>query len=202
MMADAIREQIMVLFGKRRKIATALSPGILPGIIHQLNAASRGLSHLTMSKGQPNQAKVTKMYNDEEVRRHVVYLPQKVCTCGQWQITGQPCPHALAVITSTRQPDMGQFVDQYYSVQKFHAAYEGIIPNITDRSQWPEVNKDFFCHPPCQKKKEAGRLRKNRIKSARETGDKATRQVMCPNCKEYGHRAGSWKCPHTGTKKR
>jgi hypothetical protein len=71
MMADAIREQIMVLFGKRRKIATALSPGILPGIIHQLNAASRGLSHLTMSKGQPNQAKVTKMY-DEEVRRHVV----------------------------------------------------------------------------------------------------------------------------------
>jgi hypothetical protein len=72
MMADAIREQIMVLFGKRRKIATALSPGILPGIIHQLNAASRGLSHLTMSKGQPNQAEVTKMYNDEEVRRHVV----------------------------------------------------------------------------------------------------------------------------------
>lgn len=30
----------------------------------------------------------------------------------------------------------------------------------------------------------------------------ATRQVMCPNCKEYGHRGGSWKCSLTGTKKR
>jgi hypothetical protein len=106
------------------------------------------------------------------------------------------------VITSNRNPDIGQFVDQYYSVQKFQAAYDGIIPNITDRSQWPEVNKGFKLFPPCQKKREQGRLRKNRIKSARETGGKATRQVKCPNCKEYGHRAGSWKCSLTGTKKR
>ena len=38
------------------------------------------------------------------------------------------------MITSSKQPDMGQFVDQYYSVQKFQAAYDGIIPNITDRN--------------------------------------------------------------------
>ena len=77
----------------------------------------------------------------------------------------------------------------------------GIIPNITDRNQWPEVDKAFKLYHPAQKKKESGRLRKNRIKSARETGGKATRQVMCPNCKEYGHRGGSWKCSLTGTKK-
>ena len=40
-MADAIRDKIMTLFAKRRKISRAMSPGILPGIIHQLNAASR-----------------------------------------------------------------------------------------------------------------------------------------------------------------
>ena len=111
-MADAIREKIMVLFAKRRKISRALHPGILPRIIHQLNAASKGLAHLTISKGHPNQAEVTEIYKDEEVRRHVVYLVDKLCTCRQWQITGQPCPHALAVITSTRQPDMAKFVDQ------------------------------------------------------------------------------------------
>ena len=131
-----------------------------------------------------------------------MYLSQKICTCRQWQITGQPCPHALAVITSTRQPNMGKFVDHYYSVQKFQAAYDGIIPNITDRNQWPEVEKGFKLYPPCQKKRTCGRLRKNRIKSARETGGKATRQVRCPNCTELGHRAGSWRCPLTGTKKR
>ena len=47
-----------------------------------------------------------------------------------------------------RQPDMGSFVDNYYSVAKFQAAYAGIIPSITDRSQWPEVDKGFILHPP------------------------------------------------------
>ena len=97
---------------------------------------------------------------------------------------------------------MGSFVDKYYSVAKFQAAYVGIIPSITDKNKWPEVDKGFTLHPPIQKKKEPGRLRKNRIKSAREIGGKATRQVRCPNCLEYGHRASSWKCPLTATKKR
>jgi len=201
-MVDAIREQIMILFAKRRKISIALPPGILPAVIYQLNAASRGLGHMHVSKGHPTEAEVTEVYKDEEVRRHVVYLPQKICTCRQWQLTGKPCPHALTVITSMRNPDMGSFVDNYYSVAKFQAAYAGIIPSITDRNQWPEVAKGYKVHPPLQKKKEPGRLRKNRMKPARETGSKATRQVRCPNCKEYGHRASSWKCPHTGTKKR
>jgi hypothetical protein len=48
---DAIREKTMVLFAKRRKIAIALSPGILPVVIHQLNAASKGLGHLKVTKG-------------------------------------------------------------------------------------------------------------------------------------------------------
>jgi hypothetical protein len=64
------------------------------------------------------------------------------------------------------------------------------------------VDKGFKVHPPDQKKGQAGRLRKNEIKSARKIGGKATRQVKCPNCKEYGHRGGSWKCSLTGTKKR
>ena len=73
-MADAIREKIMVLFAKRRKIVVALPQGILPIVIHQLNAASRGLGQLKISKSHPNEAEVTQVYKDEEVRRHVVYL--------------------------------------------------------------------------------------------------------------------------------
>ena len=41
-LADAIREKTLNLFAKRRKIANALPPGILPAVIHQLNAVSRG----------------------------------------------------------------------------------------------------------------------------------------------------------------
>jgi len=46
-------------------------------MIHQLNAASKRLGHLKVTKGHPEQAEVTEIYKDEEVRRHVVYLTVK-----------------------------------------------------------------------------------------------------------------------------
>jgi hypothetical protein len=134
-LADAIREKTLTLFAKRRKIANALSPGILPAIIHQLNAASRGLGHLKVTKGHPEEAEVIEIYKDEEVRRHVMYPTQHICTCKEWQVTGKPCPYALAVITTLRQPNMDFYVHNYYSVKKFQTAYRGIIPSITDRGQ-------------------------------------------------------------------
>jgi len=201
-MVDGIRERLVILFAKRRRISRALSPGILPAVIHQLNAASKGLSHLKVTKGHPEQTEVTEMYKDEEVRRHVVYLTQRACTCREWQVTGKPCPHALAVITSVRQPNMGSYVDNYYSVERFQAAYDGIVANITDKSQWPEVNKGFHLHPPIAKKRGPGKQKKNRAKPPAERSGKATRQALCKGCGEHGHRQGSWRCSLTGTKKR
>ena len=117
-MADANREKTHTLFAKR-KIANALSPGILPAVIHQFNAASRGLGHLKVTKEHLEKAEVTEIYKDEEVRRHVVYPTQHFYTCKERQVTGKPCPHALAVITTLRQPNMDMYVHNYYSVEKF-----------------------------------------------------------------------------------
>ena len=52
-LADAIRIKTMVLFEKRRKISLALTGVILPAVIHQLNATSKGLDHLQVTKGNP-----------------------------------------------------------------------------------------------------------------------------------------------------
>jgi hypothetical protein len=131
-MADAIRMKTLVLWEKRRKIADALSGPILPAVIHQLNAASKELDHLKVTKGNTT-AEVTVWFKGEEVRRHVVYLEQQECTCRQWQVSGKPCSHALAVITTERQLDMSKYVHEYYSVKKLKAAYAGQIPNITDK---------------------------------------------------------------------
>ena len=84
-LADAIRIKTMVLFEKRRKISLALTGVILPAVIHQLNATSKGLDHLQVTKGNPQEAKVTVMYKGEEIRRHVVYLDLQECTCREWQ---------------------------------------------------------------------------------------------------------------------
>ncbi|WVZ88004.1 hypothetical protein U9M48_034566, partial [Paspalum notatum var. saurae] len=201
-MVDAIREKEVILFEKRRRVSMALHGTILPAVIHQLNAASRGLGHLKVTKGNSDQAEVTEIYKDEKVRRHVVYLKEKECTCRELQVTGKPCPHALAVIIACRGHDMEMYVDMAYSVEKFRAAYAGVIPNITDRNQWPVVDKGFKLLPPHAKPRGLGRQRKNRIPSFLERSGKATRQVKCPGCGELGHRRGSWRCPLTGPKKR
>jgi len=56
-LADAIRIKTMVLFEKRRKISLALTSVILPAVIHQLNATSKGLDHLQVTKGNPKKLK-------------------------------------------------------------------------------------------------------------------------------------------------
>lgn len=202
-LADAIREKTLILFEKRRRISTALNGVILPVVIHQLNEASKGLGHLKVTKGNPDQAEVTETYKDEEVTRHVVYLDKWTCTCREWQVTGKPCPHALALITTIRQPNMEKYVDTAYSVHRFQVAYASVIPNITDKKQWPKVDKGFKLLPPVPKKRGVGRQRKNRIPSALEKGKgKATRQVQCPDCQRFGHRKGSVRCELTGTRKR
>jgi hypothetical protein len=87
-LADAIREKTLTMFAKRRSISDALSPRILPALIHQLNAASRGLKQLKVTKGHPDETEITEMYKDEEVRRHVVHLQEHACSCRECRSLG------------------------------------------------------------------------------------------------------------------
>ena len=59
----------------------------------------------------------------------------------------------------------------YFSLEKFRAAYAGEIEPLTDRSQWPHVQFPFDMEAPLDKKRGDGRPRKNRYKSFLEGGD-------------------------------
>jgi len=121
-----------------------------------------------------------------------VYLNLQECTCREWQVSGKRCPHALAVITTERQPDMEKYVNEYYSIKKLQVSYAGVIPSITDKQQWPAVEKGFKVFPPVAKKKKGPeRQKKKRMLSYLERTGKATRQVTCKSCGELGHRATS-----------
>ena len=98
---------------------------------------------------------------------------------------------------------MEQYVDKYYSVEKLQATYQGVIPMITDRGQWPEMDKGFKLHPPTSKKpRSPGRQKKNRYPAPSEKKGKPTRQVICPTCNAAGHKKGSWRCPLTRKKEK
>jgi hypothetical protein len=44
---------------KRRWISRALQGVILPNVVHLLNVASKGIGHLRVTKGLPDQVEVT-----------------------------------------------------------------------------------------------------------------------------------------------
>jgi hypothetical protein len=114
----------------------------------------------------------------------LVNLQERTCTCRQWDVSGIPCKHALAFITSLDAP-IENYFDLYYSVEKFRVAYSQLIPAMPDKSQWPESNHKFFMHPSLLTPV-ASRPKTERHKG---TSDKKKRkgQHQCPICLDYRH---------------
>ena len=67
-------------------------------------------------------------------KRHVTDLENRTCTCRAFQVSRKPCKHAVSFITGIRGITIEDFVDDYYSVAKFAAAYAPILPGLTDMS--------------------------------------------------------------------
>jgi hypothetical protein len=67
-------------------------------------------------------------------RRHVVNTDLHECSCNEWQHTGKPCEYAILFLASKTRLNMHPYLHEYYSVQKFKAAYANPIPPLTDQS--------------------------------------------------------------------
>ncbi|XP_039801170.1 uncharacterized protein LOC120665623 isoform X4 [Panicum virgatum] len=121
----------------------------------------------------------------ESLPRIVVNLMERTCTCKIWQGSGIPCKHVIAYITSIPGAILKDYMDEYYSVEKFKVAYEDSIPSTPDKSNWPRATHGFFMHPPLHKA--TTERRKNKIKSALEEGNSGKKRHECPICHELGH---------------
>jgi hypothetical protein len=124
---------IMVLWNKRRNIAYRLATSrILPAIMLQLKANTRGLGHLKIVTCANWSVEVWD--HGSRVERYIVKLNNRTCTCLEWQHTGKPCQHVLAFVTRERGVDLEQFVHEYYSVDRFRAAYGREIEPMIDNT--------------------------------------------------------------------
>jgi hypothetical protein len=174
---DTLREMIMTMLQKRRAVGETLLGHILPSVIKELNLKSKGLHYLE-ARASPNLAEIS-----GNGWRHTVDLEKKECSCRRWQICGKPCTHALRFIFS-KQAKLEEYVDEYFSVARFQAAYKGVLVPIRGRSQWPKVNPGFDMIPP-KLTKSAGRPRTRRIKNYTEGG--TGRKHKCKRCGAIGH---------------
>jgi hypothetical protein len=63
----------------------------------------------------------------------VVNLDNITCSCREWDVTGIPCNHANEFITSLKEP-LEKYVNKYYSVSTFRAAYDTLTPAMPNKS--------------------------------------------------------------------
>jgi hypothetical protein len=174
---DTLREMIMTMLQKRRAVGETLLGHILPSVIKELNLKSKGMHYLE-ARASPNLGGIS-----GNGWRHTVDLEKKGCSCRRWKICGKPCTHAFWFIFS-KQAKLEEYVDEYFSVARFQAAYKGVLVPIRGRSQWPKVNPGFDMIPP-KLTKSAGRPRTRRIKNYTEGG--TGRKHKCKRCGAIGH---------------
>ena len=182
---DKIRQMIMERFYTRMQLVSKLSGfKILPGVMKDLHAKSRNLNY-SIHRSGPNVGEVGGVNKDLVPWRFIVDLDKKECTCRGWQLTGLPCVHAIALI-GTRRMELEDYVDPYYSVQKFKAAYASPVPPMPSKEEWEKVDLDFKLLPPLCKRA-AGRPRNRRLVGVEEGGSGSRGKRRCKRCGGYGH---------------
>ena len=124
----------MVRWSKRARIAIKFAGRkIFPSVSNMMNNLSRGIVLDSLYRSSDFTAEVAVRIHGYSWR-HTVDLEKRECSCRRWQISGLPCLHAIAFITSMRGGHkIEHYVHDYYLVQHFSNAYKTRVPTMTNK---------------------------------------------------------------------
>ena len=92
---------------------------------------SRGLRYDFCKSGSLS-AEISVTTNEGKTQRYGVDLTKRTCDCGQWEVSGKPFTHAIFLFGKVRQLKVEDYVDNYYSVERFKIAYQFEITPMGD----------------------------------------------------------------------
>nr|XP_009799055.1 PREDICTED: uncharacterized protein LOC104245189 [Nicotiana sylvestris] len=83
------------------------------------------------------------------VRRYIVCLENKRCSCGQFQLDELPIPHALTALRC-RDESFEQYYCPYYTRENLFHTYEIPVNPLPDESKWnvPQYISEEVVNPP------------------------------------------------------
>jgi hypothetical protein len=191
-MVEQIRQQLMQWFNQRRDVDQN-TQGLL------VSTAAAKIQSLMLRARRYRLIKATddvyEIYSTPTMREYVVIVNTRTCTCFEWQHTGIPCSHAVAV-SLMREEDPQQYAQGFYTLAAYRQTYENPIfpPNVDAADavqQFTGIESDGedpgqSILPP-KTRCPPGRPKKKRIRSARERGDRATHVYRCTRCGQSGH---------------
>ncbi|XP_075075200.1 uncharacterized protein LOC107769196 [Nicotiana tabacum] len=127
------------------------------------------------------------------VKRYIVCLENKKCSCGQFQLEELPCAHALEALRH-RNETYENYCSPYYTRESLLHMYEILVNPLPDERKWnvPQYILDEVVNPPTGDKRQSGRPQKERYKTYDEIKSKKYK-VSCGNCRGEGHNKRSCK---------
>ncbi|XP_006654085.2 uncharacterized protein LOC102704057 isoform X1 [Oryza brachyantha] len=183
-MLETIRRKVMVRIKDQITNSNRWNTVICPGILKKLNVyiAESAFCHAISNGAETYEVK-------HHEHRFTVQLDKKECSCRYWQLSGLPCPHAIACIFyKTSQLD--GYIADCYSVETFKKIYAHCLQPLEGMSSWPEDGRQPLNAPGYIKM--PGRPKTERRREAHEPA-KATRAskigtiIRCRKCKQVGH---------------
>ncbi|XP_059629954.1 uncharacterized protein LOC132272902 [Cornus florida] len=179
---ECIRTKLMSKFNKRFQRTTDWTTIVVPKIKRRLNSniSKVGTCELTW----PAEV-VYEVTDNAKQKSYIVMLGERTCCCREWQVSGVPCMHACAAITTTRV-DIEKLCSDFYNKDTYTKTYTPFIHPMRHESMWTEVEKPEL--DPLEFKRPCGRPRMSR---KREDGEAEARKrstvVQCSVCGHFGH---------------
>ncbi|KAK9287663.1 hypothetical protein L1049_016100 [Liquidambar formosana] len=113
---------------------------------------------------------------------NVVNLDDWECSCREWQITGLPCLHAVAVIDCFGK-NVYDYCSKYFTIETYRIAYsESINPVRTADGPIHTESSPVRVHPPSIRRP-SGRPKEKRVRPEGEV----KRPLHCSKCNKVGH---------------
>ena len=184
---DGIRVKLMGMMANRREAAKSWFTELCPVMEDRLKENLNVGRHWRVSRSD------TDVYEVHCQKYSVmVNLETRFCSCGEWQVHGFPCSHALVVIQQHGASPY-DYVNELYKVVKFRETYSfSINPVPTIEKPMHNFAKDVVIVKPPLTRKPPGRPRTKRFKKKSET----TKSIKCSRCgKAAGHNKKTCNVP-------
>lgn len=150
-----LNDLIFLYRGSTSLWSRRLEGRILLTAVKQLNALSKTIGIHRVAWRNEFEAEISMLEPQGHDTLQVVNITDNTCSCRVWQVLGKPYLHALAFICSIRGAEIQAHVDDYYSIEKFRAAYAGSVPSTTyslDKAQLVESQLRLQSTPTNSKK--------------------------------------------------
>ncbi|XP_071727070.1 uncharacterized protein [Rutidosis leptorrhynchoides] len=183
MLLEFFRASVQQWFWEHRNTANGLTTPVTPYAEHKLGKRNSKSLSWTVKPISKTQFEVMDTKKGGKVN-----LQEKTCTCKQWQLSGLPCGHVMAVARYCNLRDVTCHVQDYFTTETYKAAYIDDIQPLDHISEWVDPGKIPTVRPPLLQKRQSGRPKSTaRIPSKGEDKDNFKSNRKCSRCLQYGH---------------